>query len=95
MGCSMIISEEQRKSRKYKQTTGNFSSCKMRTSVSYFSLLQKDFMYWLEFDADVVSYTTPPLQWNVTTMGNKNSTFLIFKSSATERDRLLKLNLKK
>ena len=58
MGCSMIISEEQRKSRKYKQTTGNFSSCKMRTSVSYFSLLQKDFMYWLEFDPDVVSYTT-------------------------------------
>ncbi len=54
----MIISEEQRKSRKYKQTIGNFSSCKMRTSVSYCSLLQKDFMYWLEFDPDVVSYTT-------------------------------------
>ena len=54
----MIISEQQRKSRKYKQTTGNFSSCKMRTSVSYFSLLQKDFMYWLEFDPDVMSYTT-------------------------------------
>lgn len=61
----MIISEQKRKSRKYKQTTGNFSSCKMGTSLSYYSLLQKDFIYWLEFDPDVLSYNTPaiPLEY--------------------------------
>ncbi|MEM8673443.1 MAG: hypothetical protein AAGF83_06175 [Cyanobacteria bacterium P01_G01_bin.67] len=30
----------------------------MKTSVWYESLLQRDLMYWLEFDPDVVSYTT-------------------------------------
>ena len=60
--CSMIISEQQRKNRGYKQTVGNFSSCKMKTSFWYNSLLQKDFMYWLEFDPDVVSYKTLAIQ---------------------------------
>ena len=58
----MIISGQQRKNSKYKQTTGNFSSCKMGTSFWYNSLLQKDFMYWLEFDPDVLSYNTPAIQ---------------------------------
>lgn len=63
--CSMIFSGQQRKNRKYKQTAGNFSSCKMRTSFWYDSLLQKDFMYWLEFDPDVLSYDTSaiPLEY--------------------------------
>ena len=54
----MVISTQQRKNRGYKQTVGNFSSCKMGTSIWYNSLLQKDFMYWLEFDPDVLSYAT-------------------------------------
>ena len=57
----MIVSRQQRKNRGYKQTVGSFSSCKMGTSVWYNSLLQKDFMYWLEFDPDVLSYTTPAI----------------------------------
>ena len=60
----MIISGQQRKNRKDKQTTGNFSSCKMGTSFCYDSLLQKDFMYWLEFDPDVLSYNTPAISFN-------------------------------
>ena len=44
--------------RQYKRTAGHFISCKMKTSVWYESVLQRDFMYWLEFDPDVVSYTT-------------------------------------
>ncbi len=54
----MIISEPRRNSHRYKKTIGKFSSCKMKKSISYFSLLQKDFIYWLEFDPDVLSYTT-------------------------------------
>jgi hypothetical protein len=57
----MIVSRQQRKNRGYKQTVGSFSSCKMGTSIWYNSLLQKDFMYWLEFDPDVLSYTTPAI----------------------------------
>ena len=44
--------------RQYKKTAGHFISYKMNTSVWYKSVLQRDFMYWLEFDPDVVSYTT-------------------------------------
>jgi hypothetical protein len=44
--------------RQYKRTAGHFISCKMKTSVWCESVLQRDFMYWLEFDPDVVSYTT-------------------------------------
>ena len=60
----MVISKHQHKDRGYKQTVGNFSSCKMGTSVSYSSLLQKDFMYWLEFDPDVLSYSTPAISFD-------------------------------
>ncbi|MGK7936762.1 MAG: hypothetical protein AB4206_13335 [Xenococcaceae cyanobacterium] len=33
----------------------------MKTGVWYDSALKRDFMYWLEFDPDVVSYTTPAI----------------------------------
>ena len=49
--------------RQYKRTSGHFISCKTNTSVWYKSALQRDFMYWLEFDPDVVSYTTFDCCW--------------------------------
>ncbi len=52
------VSVSFRTPRQYKRTAGHFISCKMKTSVWYESVLQRDFMYWLEFDPDVVSYTT-------------------------------------
>jgi hypothetical protein len=60
----MVISRLTTKNRRPKQNIGNFSSCKMETSFRYNSLLQKDFMYWLEFDADVLSYDAPGLVVN-------------------------------
>ncbi len=60
----MTISRQPRKKRGYKQTVGNFSSCKMKTSVWYESTLQRDFMYWLEFDPDVISYKTPAISFD-------------------------------
>ena len=54
----MAVSKKSSTPRQYKQTSGHFISCKMNTSVWYKSVLQRDFMYWLEFDPDVVLYTT-------------------------------------
>ena len=60
----MVISRKLGNNCRYKQTVGNFSSCKMGTSLWYGSLLQKDFMYWLEFDPDVLSYNTPAISFD-------------------------------
>ncbi len=60
----MVISRKLRNNRGYKQTVGNFSSCKMGTSLWYSSSLQRDFMYWLEFDLDVLSYNTPAISFD-------------------------------
>ncbi|MEL6439832.1 MAG: hypothetical protein AAFQ80_11335 [Cyanobacteria bacterium J06621_8] len=60
----MAVSKELRNKRGYKQTVGNFSSCKMSTSIWYDSALKRDFMYWLEFDPDVVSYATPAISFD-------------------------------
>ncbi len=60
----MAVSRKLRRNRRYKQIVGNFSSCKMKTSVWYNSALNRDFMYWLEFDPDVVSYTTPAISFD-------------------------------
>jgi hypothetical protein len=42
----------------------------MKTSVWYDSALKRDFMYWLEFDPDVVSYTTPATLFDHYELGN-------------------------
>ncbi|BAU64985.1 hypothetical protein STA3757_23630 [Stanieria sp. NIES-3757] len=65
----MAISRTLRKKRGYKQTVGNFSSCKMKNSVWYESALQRDFMYWLEFDPDVISYKTPAISFDYYELG--------------------------
>ena len=69
----MVISRLTTNNRKPKQNIGNFSSCKMETSFRYNSLLQKDFMYWLEFDTDVLSYTTPGIAVNYQSDGREKS----------------------
>ena len=60
----MAVSKKLRKKRGYKQTVGNFSSYKMKTSIWYDSALKRDFMYWLEFDPDVVSYTVSAISFD-------------------------------
>jgi TnsA endonuclease N terminal len=69
----MVISRLKTKNRRPKQNIGNFSSCKMETSFRYNSLLQKDFMYWLEFDPDVLSYNTPAITVNYHSSGKEKS----------------------
>jgi hypothetical protein len=69
----MVISRLTTKNRRPKQNIGNFSSCKMETSFRYNSLLQKDFMYWLEFDTDVLSYNTPGIAVNYHSSGKEKS----------------------
>ena len=69
----MVISRLTTKNRRPKQNIGNFSSCKMETSFRYNSLLQKDFMYWLEFDTDVLSYDTPGIVVNYQSNGKEKS----------------------
>ncbi len=60
----MAVSRRLGRNRGYKQTVGNFSSCKMKTGVWYDSALKRDFIYWLEFDPDIVSYTTPAISFD-------------------------------
>ncbi len=69
----MVISRLTTKNRRPKQNIGNFSSCKMETSFRYNSLLQKDFMYWLEFDTNVLSYDTPGIAVNYQSNGKEKS----------------------
>jgi hypothetical protein len=69
----MVISRLTTKNRRPRQNIGNFSSCKMETSFRYNSLLQKDFMYWLEFDADVLSYDTPGIVVNYQSNGKEKT----------------------
>ncbi len=69
----MVISRLTTKNQRPKQNIGNFSSCKMETSFRYNSLLQKDFMYWLEFDTDVLSYDTPGIAVNYHSNGKEKS----------------------
>ena len=69
----MVISRLKTKNRRPKQNIGNFSSCKMETSFRYNSLLQKDFMYWLEFDSDVLSYNAPAITVNYRSSGREKS----------------------
>ena len=60
----MAVSKKLRNKRGYKQTVGNFGSCKMNASIWYDSALKRDFMYWLEFDPDVISYATPAISFD-------------------------------
>jgi hypothetical protein len=66
----MAVSRKLGKNRRYKQTVGNFSSYKMKTSIWYDSALKRDFMYWLEFDPNVLSYTTPAVSFDYYELGN-------------------------
>lgn len=65
----MVVSKKLRSKRGYKQTVGNFSSYKMKTIVWYDSALKRDFMYWLEFDPDVISYATPAISFDYYELG--------------------------
>jgi len=65
----MAVFRKLGKNRRYKQTVGNFSSYKMKTSIWYDSALKRDFMYWLEFDPDVLSYTTPAVSFDYYELG--------------------------
>jgi hypothetical protein len=65
----MVVSKKLRSKRGYKQTVGNFSSYKMKTIVWYDSALKRDFMYWLEFEPDVISYATPAISFDYYELG--------------------------
>jgi hypothetical protein len=41
----------------------------MKTSIWYDSALKRDFMHWLEFDPDVLSYTTPAVSFDYYELG--------------------------
>ncbi|MDZ7963274.1 MAG: TnsA endonuclease N-terminal domain-containing protein [Aulosira sp. DedQUE10] len=45
-----------------KKNIGLFSSFKMQTGIWYESLIERDYMYLLETDPDVVSYQSQPLR---------------------------------
>ena len=91
----MVISRQQRKNRGYKQTVGNFSSCKMGTSVWYNSLLQKDFMYWLEFDPDVLSFATPAVTVDYYSNGKPKSYAPDFQVVRHTKNQIIEVKPKK
>jgi len=45
-----------------KKNIGRFFSWKMRDGIWYESLLERDYMYLLEIDPDVLSYCSQPLK---------------------------------
>lgn len=50
-----------------RKNTGYFPSQKNERSVAYESLLERDYLYFLEFDKDVISFTEQPftLEYNI------------------------------
>ena len=91
----MAVDRRLRKKRGYKQTVGNFSSCKMKTSVWYDSALKRDFMYWLEFDPDVVSYTTPAISLDYYESGKLKQYVPDFQVVRRQKKQIIDLKSKK
>jgi hypothetical protein len=81
--------------RQYKQTAGRFSSCKMKTSIWYKSVLQRDFMYWLEFDHDVVSYTTSTMPLEYYNRGKEELYYPDFQVIRHRKKQVVDLQLQK
>ena len=91
----MAISGKLHKNRGYKQTVGNFSSCKMKTSVWYDSALQRDFMYWLEFDPDVIAYKTPAISFDYYSNGKLKNYVPDFQVVRRQKKQIVDVNSKK
>ncbi len=91
----MAISRTLRSNRAYKQTVGNFSSCKMKTSVWYDSALNRDFMYWLEFDPEVVSYTTPAISFDYYELGKLQQYIPDFQVIRCQKKQIIDVKSKK
>jgi TnsA endonuclease N terminal len=91
----MVISRLTTKNRRPKQNIGNFSSCKMETSFRYNSLLQKDFMYWLEFDTDVLSYNTPAITVNYHSNGKEKSYTPDFQVVRSQKKQIIEVKSQK
>lgn len=91
----MVISRKLGNNRGYKQTVGNFSSCKMGTSLWYSSLLQKDFMYWLEFDPDVLSYNTPAISFDYHSNGKLKHYVPDFQVVRRQKKQIIDVKLQK
>lgn len=91
----MTISGKLRKNRGYKQTVGNFSSCKMKTSVWYNSALQRDFMYWLEFDPDVIAYKTPAISFDYYSNGKLKNYVPDFQVVRCQKKQIIDIKSKK
>jgi hypothetical protein len=70
-----------------KKNIGLFSSYKNMTGIWYESLIERDYMYLLESDPDVLSYSTQPLKI-IYTWDNKprkyTPDFLVERSSRTQ-----------
>jgi TnsA endonuclease N terminal len=91
----MVISRLTTKNRRPKQNIGNFSSCKMKTSFRYNSLLQKDFMYWLEFDTDVLSYDTPAMTLKYQSNGKEKSYTPDFQVVRSQKKQIIEVKSQK
>ncbi len=91
----MAISGKLRKNRGYKQAVGNFSSCKMKTSVWYDSSLKRDFLYWLEFDPEVVSYTTQAISFDYYSKGKLKQYVPDFQVIRHQKEQIIDVNYKK
>ncbi len=91
----MAVSKKSSTPRQYKQTAGRFSSCKMKTSVWYKSVLQRDFMYWLEFDPDVVSYTTSTMPLEYYNRGKEELYYPDFQVIRHRKKQVVDLQLQK
>jgi hypothetical protein len=91
----MAVSKKSSTLRQYKQTAGRFSSCKMKTSIWYKSVLQRDFMYWLEFDPDVVSYTTSTMPLEYYNRGKEELYYPDFQVIRHRKKQVVDLQLQK
>lgn len=67
----------------------------MGTSLSYYSLLQKDFMYWLEFDPDVFSYNTPAISLEYYSNGKKKLYVLDFQVIRHHKKQIIEVKSQK
>jgi hypothetical protein len=91
----MVISKLKTQHRRLKQNIGNFSSCKMETSFRYNSLLQKQFMYWLEFDTDVLSYNAPAITVNYHSNGKEKSYTPDFQVIRSQKKQIIEVKSQK
>jgi hypothetical protein len=77
-----------------RKNTGYFPSEKNERSIAYESLLERDYLYLLEFDKDVISYTEQPLTLEYNVLSRKRTYTPDLKVVRKEKTQIIEIKPK-